>query len=401
MKQIFTFLLITILLFSCNKTKLLNVKTIDLPSQGKDIVEGANNYGFEVFKKIVDSESDQTKNIMYSPLSLNSVFSMLYNGAKGTTSNEMQTALGLDNVELLNLNETYKVINNEFPKVNKDIDLNIANSIWGDNSQSFNSDFSTKMQDYFKAEIQNLDFSDANSLSTINDWVKNQTKGKIEKIVNQLDFNFILINALYFKGQWHYKFDKSLTQNKDFYLADSSKILAPMMQFKDTIRFATSEKYIIAELPYSEGNFVMDLILPQNDNTTDSIISILQNFSDMAKDLTLAEIKIYLPRFEFKYQSDKLTDIIKEKMPTAFGSNADFSGMLNTSAQLSKVIQKTYIKTDEDGTTAVAVSSISGATSAEPPAEIHFNKPFIFIIREVSTNTVMFIGKVSNPNKSE
>lgn len=398
-KNLFLILVIPII-FSCNKAKLLDVKNIDLPIQGKDIVEGANNYGFDVFKNIVDTESDQTKNIMFSPLSLNSVFSMLYNGAKGTTANEMQTALGLTKIELLNLNETYKVINVEFPKVNKDIELNIANSIWADNGLSFNSNFLTNMQDYYNAEIKNLDFSNANSLSTINDWVKTQTKGKIEKIVDDLDFEFILINALYFKGQWHYKFDKSLTQNKDFYLADSSKISVPMMQFEDTIRFATSEKYIIAELPYSDGNFVMDLILPQNDNTTDSIVNILPNFSEMIKDLTSAEIQIYLPRFEFKYQSDKLTDIVKAKMPTAFSPNADFSGMFDISAQLSKVIQKTYIKTDEEGTTAVAVTAVTGITSAGPPSEINFNRPFIFIIREVSTNTVMFVGRVSNPNKN-
>ncbi|MEA3451629.1 MAG: serpin family protein, partial [Bacteroidota bacterium] len=219
------------------------------------------------------------------------------------------------------------------------------------------------------------------------------------KIVDVLDMDLLIVNTLYFKGQWHTKFEKDLTTDRDFYLSDSSKIQVPTMELEDTIRFATAEKYIIVELPYSQGNFVMDLILPQNDNTTDSILDILPTLNSMTKELTIAQITIHLPKFEFYYSNNQLAGIIDNKMPLAFTDLADFSKMVTPGVFIDKVIQKTYIKTDEEGTEAVAATGFSFLPTSAIPTEINFDRPFIFIIREVSTNTVMFVGKVADPSK--
>lgn len=396
MKKFIYILLILPIFFSCHKKNLLNVKPISLPQNGKEIIQGCNNYGFEVFKELDIRETDRMKNIMYSPLSLNMVLLMTYNGAQEFTANEIQNALSLNAINLIDINSTYDTINTVFPIIDKDILLKIANSIWANLGITIKSNFSSDIKKHYKAEVQNLDFSNTASLGIINDWVKEKSEGKINKIADNLNFDLILINVLYFKGQWHTQFDKDLTKNKDFYLADSTKIIVPTMELKDTIKFATSEKYILVELPYSQGNYVMDLILPQNDNTTDTILDVLPDFKKTLDDLTLAEMTIYLPKFEFSYQNEEYADILKLKMPTAFSDSANFLKMLNISMPIEKVIQKTYIKTDEEGTEAVAATGFT-FLSAPPPCEIYFNRPFIFIIREVSTNTVMFIGKVANP----
>ncbi|MEA3450686.1 MAG: serpin family protein, partial [Bacteroidota bacterium] len=290
MKQIFTFLLIASLLFSCNKAKILNVKIIDLPENGEEIISGGNSYGFEVFKEINDAETDENKNIMYSPLSLNTIFYMLYNGASGTTADEIKEAYKLQGIDILNINQTNKTITKEFAKIDRNINFNIANSIWAELDLTLNSDFSSVVKDNYEAEIENLSFSDPNSVEIINNWVKKKTEGKIPKLFDALKGNLIFVNALYFYGEWHSKFDENLTQNRDFYLADSSKTQVPTMEMTDFVDFATNEKYIIVELPYSQGNFVMDLILPQNDNTTDSILDILPTLNSMTKELTIAQI---------------------------------------------------------------------------------------------------------------
>jgi len=344
MKKILLLTLVISLLLSCNKTKQINVKNIELPANGKEIVEGGNNYGFEVFKEIVETETDENRNIMYSPLSLNSLLYLLDNGAAGATLDEINEVLGIQGIDILNINETYKTIITNLPKVDRDVELSIANSIWANNSINLLSDFSSIVENNYEAEIQNLD---------------------------------------------------------KFYLADESSILVPTMELEDTIRFTTAEKCIIVELPYSQGNFVIDLILPQDDNNTDSIINILPELAKMFNELTSAEIIIHLPKFEFKYQSDYLKPIISQKIPTAFSGNADFSKMVSPNMPIVDIVQKTYIKLDEEGTEAAAATAISLCTSAGPPSEINFDKPFIFIIREVSTNTIMFIGKVANPKETE
>jgi len=377
---------------------MLNVKKINLPANGTQIINGSNNLGFEIFKDIENAETDENTNIMYSPLSLNSVLLMAYNGATGSTADEIINILELNGINITDINNTYDTINSIFPIIDKEIILNIANSVWADNNYTIKSDFSSKVQKHYKAEVQNLDFSNSASLNTINNWIKDATNDKITKIVDNLDMNLLLANVLYFKGKWHFEFDKNKTQDKDFYLPDSTKITVPTMEMEDTIKFATAEKYYLVELPYAQGNFVMDLILPQNGNSTDSIINILPNFNQMIDDLTLAEITILLPKFEFYYQSDSLTNIMKRKIPTAFSLSANFSNMINVDSYLDKIIQKTYIKTDEEGTEAVAATGFSLMPTSLPPSYIIFDRPFIFIIREVSTNTIMFIGKVANPS---
>ncbi len=400
MKRILFFLLFSPFIFSCHKTSLLNVKNIDLPTNGREIIKGGNNYGFKIFKEIDSKETDRNKNIMYSPLSLNSILYMIINGAKDTTLDEIKTALDVQSFDASNINETYNTLLTNFPTVDKKVTVNIANSIWANNGYTIQSKFSTTVSDKYQAEIQNLDFSNPASVKIINDWVKDKTKGKISKIIDNLNMNLLVLNTIYFYGQWHTKFNKTLTIDRDFYLPDSTKILVPTMEMEDTIRFATGEKYIIVELPYSQGNYVMDLILPQYENTTDSILNLLDNFDSMVNDFTTAEITILLPKFEFSYENKTLADILSQKMPTAFSNLADFSNMVSPNMYIDKVIQKTYIKTDESGTKAVASSGFSFMATSALPAHIYFNRPFIFVIREISTNTVMFVGKIANPSNN-
>lgn len=395
------FLIISVLLFSCNRRNVFKIKKIELPQNGTEIVNAANKAGFEVFSKLADSSEES--NIMFSPLSLNIPLTIVYNGANGNTKTEIGDFLAIGDYSLSDINNTYETIIEELIKVDSKTKMSIANSLWVNQNYSIKSDFKKTVSSKYFATVDNLDFSSPKSLNTINDWVSDNTHGKIKKILDNLSPSefLVLVNALYFQSKWHYKFPKANTENLRFYLADSSYINVPTMQSEsNNYKMATVNNCVIVELPYSQGNFVMDLIKPDYGANFENCIDVLNDWQNVVSNLTNAQVQVSLPKFEFKKTYD-LIPLLKEKFPDAFGSSADFSNLSEYATYISKVIQKTYVKTDEDGTTAAAATGIGMGLTSDMETLINYDVPFIFIIREVTTGSVMFVGKVSDPRDME
>ncbi len=398
MRKLFPFLVLLISFCSCDKQNEINIKSIKLPEGGNELVEANNIFGVEVFQNIL-AEEIQTKNVMFSPLSLNIALLMTYNGADGTTAEDMKTTMGLTNLSTEEINNCYKTLVNELVTNDRKVELSIANSMWFDKNVFVYPEFIKTLEDSYNAEVECVDFSDASTVSEINSWVKKKTNGLIDKIIDnfQADEIMALLNAVYFNGKWHFDFDKNATAPQDFTLADSSVVQVDMMNQLKSLKTGYSEIYSAIELPYGQGNFVMDLFLPNSGFTTDDVIDTLSNFNKIVSDFTEQEVDLYLPKFQFEYKVT-LNDILQALgMSVAFSDEADFSKMSDMPLSISRVLQKSYITVDEKGTEAASVTFVGIKYESMPANYIKFDRPFIFIIREVSTNTIIFVGKVADP----
>lgn len=402
-KKLFLILIVILpLLGSCQKNKgQIDPKKIELPTNGYRVVEANNTFGIDIFSKINTISPNQ--NLMFSPLSLHIAMSMAYNGTCKQTSVEIQNALKLNDISLEDINKCYKTIIKELVRVDKKVTFSVANSFWFDKNFSVQNEYKENLEENYYAEVQNIDFSSPSTVNTINNWCSEQTKGKIDKIIDKLSNNEVaaLLNALYFNGKWYNKFDKNNTQNLDFNLSDKSKIKVPTMQQQNDFKAQVYETFTAVELPYGQGNFVIDLFLPAENKTIADVLDSLANFKNIFNSFVTCNVNIFLPKFEYKSDFDLISILKTLGINEAFGDNADFCKISNSQQiKISKVKQKTYIKLDEEGTEAAAVTHVGFELTAVQPnqyLEVHFDRPFLYLIREVTTNTILFIGTVANP----
>lgn len=378
----------------------------DLTVTEMQIIEADQSFSYELFRNTVDFDDEE--NIMISPLSVSMALSMTLNGAKGETFDAMRKTLKMSGLDLDEINDGYKSLIKLLVELDPEVTLKVANSIWHDDEFLVKQEFLDRLIEVFGASIEDMDFKDPASVNRINDWVNTNTEGLIEKIIDEIpdDMVMYLINAIYFKGNWLYKFDEKDTRIDDFYLENGEKKEVDMMIQSD--RFATyfSEQVHMIELPYGDSLFSMTVLMPADERQpldqfiSESVTS--ENLNRWRSDLRtpLQKIPVQLPKFEMKYEI-KYNDILKAMgMEIAFDAySADFSGIADMSPQnlfISEVKHKTFIRVDEKGTEAAAVTSV-GMMPTSMPQPMIVNRPFVFIIHERESGTNLFMGKVMNP----
>jgi serine protease inhibitor len=408
-----TLLIISIFCLACvmgsckkEKTTAAEVKPIQLTEKQQQLVASSNSFGFDFFRK-VNEVSTSGKNIMVSPLSISMAFGMVRNGAAGTTLEAISNTLGMAGMTDAEINESYKYIMETFGGLDPQVKLSIANSIWYENTFTVEQPFIATNQEYFNAEVNALDFSDPEAVNTINKWVSDNTNQLIPKILSQIPDNMVmyLINAIYFKGQWKYTFDKNLTSSKPFYLEDGTVVNAPGMLQHASLMYYKGSGFEAVELPYNQGNYNMEVLLPSRGNTVNDVISqlSLENWNNWSEHHVCSDIQIQLPKFKFSYDQDPMIPILSDMgMTVAFDlNNADFTRInSNGGLYISDVKHKTFIETNEEGTEAAAVTSIGVGTTSVPvggPYNLLIDRPFVFFITEKSTGSILFIGTVMNP----
>lgn len=410
-KNLFVCLLASsLLIFSCNKSEdvkpILEPKPLDqtLNLKAKELSQSSSDFGFDLFKTI-ESQGETEQNWMISPLSVSLALAMTYNGANADTKTAMENTLGFNELSADEVNSNLKQLSEALINVDDRVDVSIANSIWYKNGFNVLPEFISTNQNYYNAEVSSLDFSSSNAVDVINNWVKANTQNKIPTIVEQIDPNVVmyLINAIYFKGNWKYKFDASENIQSEFTYEDGSKQDIEMMTQKAKVKHLVNEEVDMVELPYGRGNWVMNIVLPIGANSTDDII---RNLSSSKWDTWVnslsspTDITLRIPPFKFEYKKT-LNDMLKAMgMSIAFTGAADFSKMANADIYIDKVEHKTFIEVNEEGTEAAAVTSVS-MKELIMPSEIFFicDKPFLFVIREQTTGTILFIGEVGNPQR--
>ena len=381
-------------------------KTMDLTKKSLELIESDNDFGLEFFKEVLTG--DTSPNIMVSPLSVALALGMTYNGASGTTKDAMKETLKLGGLSDQEINESYKSIMDQLVRLDPKVILNIANSIWYKLNFPVQNEFINLNSQYYYAEVNELDFSLPEAKDIINGWVDEKTEGLIPEIIDNIspDVVMYLINAIYFKGVWKYEFDPEKTSERDFYLEDGRNMKVDMMEMEEEVLYTSNDIFQAVSLPYGDGQFNMFIMLPAAQKTTADIVVELNNdnWDSWISSLQTEQVVVKLPKFKFDFfrlLNDDLTDM---GMGIAFDpDNADFSG-INPERDLyiSRVLHKTFIDVNEEGTEAAAVTAVEiSETSYNPnePVIRYFvaDHPFLFAIRENSSGTILFMGRVGQP----
>jgi len=384
-------------------------KKMNLTKKSLELIESDNNFGLDFFQKI--STVNTTENIMVSPLSVALALGMTYNGAEGTTKDAMKEALKLGSLTDEEINASYKSIIDQLLKLDPKVILSIANSIWYKLNFHVQNEFIDLNKEYYYAEVNELDFTLPDAKDIINGWVNEKTKGLIPAIIDNIPPEAVmyLINAIYFKGVWMYEFDPDDTREQDFYPEDGMTQKVDMMQMEGDLLFTSNDLFDAISLPYGDGQFNMFIMLPKGENTTGDIVAELNNdnWNTWINSLGTQQVVVKLPKFKFKFFRLLNDDLTSMGMGIAFDpDNADFTG-INPGGGLfiSRVLHKTFIEVNEEGTEAAAVTAVEiGYTSIGPEPNVRYftaDHPFLFAIRENSSGTILFMGRVNLPEYGE
>ena len=360
-------------------------------------VASANTrFGFKLLHDL--REREPGGNIFISPLSISIALTMTYNGAVGETERAMAEALEIAELDLSTINNSNRALRDSLEDPDPKVEISIANSIWSRQGIEFNSDFLERNRVFFEAEIASLDFSLPQATEIINEWVDANTNGKIEKIVERIDPQTLLflINAIYFKGNWQDEFDKSRTRAGVFHLSDGSEKQVQMMRREGEYPYFRGETFEATSLPYGDGRVGMYIFLPNRDSNLNKFLGNLntENWMGWISQFQDRRQTMMLPRFKLEYEVS-LNDTLKALgMEIAFGDGADFSG-IGPNLFISEVKHKTFVEVNEEGTEAVAATSVEVADS-EPPV-FRVDRPFFFTIYDAETQTILFMGTVTEP----
>jgi serpin B len=382
----------------------LTPKNLVLNINAPQVITNGNEFGVELFTKVALEEN---KNLMLSPLSASTALTMLLNGCGGNTYDQLKETLKYpEDMSISEVNEVYKSLVNQLLNVDPKVKLALANAIFYRESFSVKSTFLNTMNSDFGARTEGLDFALPSALTAINKWASDNTNGKIPKVLDEIssDAVMFLMNALYFKGDWSYQFDKDLTSERPFFTTGGNSVSVSTMNGEVGSKVAKGDNYKAIELPYGRTNFTMAIIVPDetlasfNTSFTAEKWNAITSTFDGQKEY--GEMIVYMPKFKFSYEKILNDQLQSMGLIDAFNSSmANLSGISNASIFVSFVKQNTFVEVDEKGTEAAAVTTIGIELTSVPPQPEQFiiDKPFIFAIRERTTNALLFIGQVVNP----
>lgn len=354
------------------------------------------------------NQSRAGSNVFMSPLSLSMALGMTMNGAAGGTFDEMRTMLGYGAMSRESINQSYQALISLLRGLDPKVDVRIANSIWY--SQRFAPAvapaFLGDARQYFDATTAALDFGQPSAVKSINDWVKASTKGKIPSIVDALapEIVMLLVNAIYFKGDWSASFDKAKTVPAPFTTEGGRTVSVSMMHRTGPARVGVHDGRTVVDLGYGGDAFTMSIVLPRENESVNTLVALLSPAvwtSTMAA-LRVGDVELSLPRFSLEWEAT-LNDPLKAMgMTAAFvPGGADFTRLAPTMGRelyLSFVKQKTFVDINEAGTEAAAATAVGvGVTSVPIRTVVRVDRPFVFAIRERLSGVILFMGKIVEP----
>lgn len=366
------------------------------PGDAATVGQAVNAFGFELLGELADGD----ENVVTSPVSVATMLAMLLAGAEGDTAAAMADVLRLESPRDVRVGALLDQLAG-----GDDVTLSVANGLWPDDSAPLNDDYLTFVQDIFGATADEADLGSAETAEEIDAWVDEHTEGLIPTIAEDLGLPdpsaaLALVNAVYFLGEWTTQFDPERTQNAPFRLADGSRVQAPLMQLNDQeLGHVKRDGYEMLRLPYGEqGRFAMEVLLPDQGSSLPALLGALDAAEWRAAIDALAPQKlgvVALPTFELEWQAELSGPLQELGMGAAFDADADFGAMSPDAPGLDTVVHKTYIRVDEKGTEAAAVTGGVTRTSAEPAFVV--DRPFAFTISDQQTGTVLFLGAVADP----
>lgn len=375
------------------------VKPIDT-----QLVTGANAFGFNLLRQLAAQNKD--KNILVSPYSITNALGMVLNGAGGTTRQEMAQTLGWQETPPTAITESETALRQALQAPGPNVELTVANSLWARQGVRFNQNFLDVTRQSFGAEIHELNFADPHALATINGWVNANTKGKIPAIISRLnpDDLMVLLNAIYFKGQWQRPFDPKHTQDGDFQLPGNATKRVPFMFQAGRYNYWHGPNFAALNLPYGTGRLSMIVLLPDAGVALPAVLNDLDeaHWSDWLSKLASQQGKVKLPRFKMDFATTLNAPLQSLGIKSAFAGNADFSAMRpQRDVFISQVVHKAIMEVNEEGTVAAAATGITmsmgRAIDPRRPFEFTADRPFLTVIVDRQTASVLFAGIVADP----
>jgi serpin B len=377
------------------------------------LVSGNNAFAFNLYHTLQTKQIDATGNMFFSPYSISTALAMTYAGAAGDTEKQMSTALHFTlpqaqlhpafndlALQLASRGQGAKGTNG------KGFSLDIANALWAQQGYSVQPAFLNTLAQNYGAGMNLLDFMNSPEPSriTINDWVSQQTNNLIKDLIPQgaIDINtrFVLTNAIYFDAAWQYPFAKESTHNGTFHLLDGSTVTTSIMSNEAGYSYIRGNGYQAVELPYDGNEIAMDIIMPDAGkfNTFDSSMT-ADKVNGIISSLQNTFIALNMPKFSFDSSFSLKFALSALGMPIAFDpTQADFSGITgNTDLHISDVVHKAFVAVNEAGTEAAAATGVIIGVAMAPQTTLTVDQPFIFLIRDIQTRAIIFVGRVLNP----
>ena len=379
------------------------------PPDLTDLVGGNSAFAFDLYQAL----SKEGGNLFYSPYSISVALAMTYAGARDETERQMADTLHFI-LPQDHLHPTFNSLDLELAsrgegakgKDEKGFRLNIVNAIWGQKDYKFLANFLDVLAENYGAGLRLLDFRNAPEQSriTINDWVSDQTEGRIEDLIPQgvIDAltRLVLTNAIYFNAAWLNPFSEDATHDGTFHLLDGGEVTVPMMRQTESFGYAEGEGYQAVELLYDGGELSMVILLPEVGQFEAFEGSLDADHVDtITRDLAYRQVALTMPKFEFESDFSLAKTLAAMGMPVAFSEAADFSGMTGPrDLAIAEILHKAFVSVDEAGTEAAAATAVVMKETAipEPPVEVTVDRPFVFLIRDIETGAILFVGRVVN-----
>lgn len=372
------------------------------------VIDAADAFSFALFRTVSAAQRDS--NVFLSPLSASFSLGMTLNGAANRTFAEMRSALQFGGTSQQDINAGYKSLLTLLTSLDPAVEMRIANSIWYRRGFPFHQSFLDTTSRDFGAKVAPLDFNDVHaSLATINGWVNAETKGKIPTILDDIraDNVMFLINAIYFKGSWRTEFDPAQTTATEFHPSSGTPQPVQLMHRLDEMLYAEGATYQAVDLPYGDSAFTMTVLLPKQGTNAETLAASLTPafWAGVTGDLDARKIDLYLPKLRLNFERMLNGDLQALGMRVPFEPNAaDFTRMSSAgdSLYITFVKQKSFVAIDEQGTEAAAATATGVVGSAaELVPVMRVDRPYLFVIRERLSGTVLFMGKIDRmPSES-
>lgn len=388
-----------------------------LPAAAEKLAGADNTFAFNLLKQVAGEQPDS--NIFISPYSASTVLQMVAEGAAGQTKTEMQDVLGTSGADTglsdAARNQANREIAQSLHRENSHVILEIANAIWFREGYRVKHDFITCNRDYFDATVAPLDFADPHCVDVINHWASEKTHGRITHIADgMIDPEYsrlFLANAVYFKGKWADAFDPGRTHDWPFYLQNGSqKLVSMMMKSKmtksETFMYLQGAEFQAVRLPYQGGSLAMYIFLPAPGSSPEKLLASMTGDAwqrSIKPDFSAEDGMLMLPKFKLEDNVGLRQPLKEMGMATAFDQEkADFSGISSNDLYISAALQKTWVEVDEEGTEAAAVTGMTAATLGIPEGtperfEMIVDRPFLFLIEDHHTGTILFMGVIYDP----
>lgn len=399
-------LILVMTAMACTENSPKEQAPVPLAPETPKVVEGNNQFALDLYGKLRSEKG----NLFYSPYSLSTALAMTYAGARTQTAEQMAKTLHF-NLEPDKLHAAmgalYKNLNAGGQK--RGYRLNVANALWGQKNFGFLPDFLNVTKTHYAAGFNEVDFAGASEAArkTINDWVEKETQQKIKELIKPGVLGtltrLVLTNAIYFKGDWASKFKKEATREEPFHLRSDKQVKVLMMNQTGKFRYLEDETFQALELPYVGKDLAMLVFLPKKIGSLSEFEKTLiaAKLKEWLAKLQSQEVIVSLPKFKMTAEFSLAPVLSAMGMPLAFDSRkADFSGMSGSTERLfvSAVVHKAFVEVNEEGTEAAAATGVVVTTRSERVLRrFRADHPFIFLIRDNRTGSILFVGRVSNP----